>query len=272
MRLSRGQRASASPRRIPGWTPNASAASDTSPIFCTPPGSGARAAGLFSSSARSPAATVSSNRGRRTQTITSEHMFAQREDAIPIGPPGVGHPRALSSFHDHQRKTSKPARQARPDHRSGARYRRGAGRKAGRARRTARSRRTRARQARRRREPLRRGHVRRRRRCLRQPQVTSAINGAAEKLGGLDVVVANAGIATGGPLRSQDLRSWERVIEINLLGVMYTDRAALPHLEKSRGYLLNVASAAAVSHGPGMSAYCAAKAGVEALSNSLRIE
>jgi len=103
-------------------------------------------------------------------------------------------------------------------------------------------------------------------------QVTQAIDGAAEQLGGLDVVVANAGIATGGPLRSQDLRSWERVIEINLLGVMYTDRAALPHLERSRGYLLNVASAAAVSHAPGMSAYCAAKAGVEALSNCLRIE
>ena len=103
-------------------------------------------------------------------------------------------------------------------------------------------------------------------------QVTQAIDAAAEALGGLDVVVANAGIATGGPLRSQDLRSWERVIEINLLGVMYTDRAALPHLERSRGYVLNIASTAAVLRGPGMSAYCAAKAGVEALSDCLRIE
>ena len=103
-------------------------------------------------------------------------------------------------------------------------------------------------------------------------QVTQAVDAAAEALGGLDVVVANAGIATGGPLRSQDLRSWERVIEINLLGVMYTDRAALPHLERSRGYLLNIASTAAVLRGPGMSAYCAAKAGVEALSDCLRIE
>jgi NAD(P)-dependent dehydrogenase (short-subunit alcohol dehydrogenase family) len=103
-------------------------------------------------------------------------------------------------------------------------------------------------------------------------QVTQAVDAAAEALGGLDVVVANAGIAAGGPLRSQDLRSWERVIEINLLGVMYTDRAALPHLERSRGYLLNIASTAAVLRGPGMSAYCAAKAGVEALSDCLRIE
>jgi NAD(P)-dependent dehydrogenase (short-subunit alcohol dehydrogenase family) len=102
--------------------------------------------------------------------------------------------------------------------------------------------------------------------------VTEAIDAAAEALGGLDVVVANAGIATGGPLRSQDLRSWERVIEINLLGVMYTDRAALPHLERSGGYVLNIASTAAALRGPGMSAYCAAKAGVEALSDCLRIE
>jgi NAD(P)-dependent dehydrogenase (short-subunit alcohol dehydrogenase family) len=103
-------------------------------------------------------------------------------------------------------------------------------------------------------------------------RVTKAVDEAAEALGGLDAVVANAGIAAGGPLRSQDVRSWERVIEINLLGVMYTDRAALPHLERSRGYLLNIASTAAVLRGPGMTAYCAAKAGVEALSDCLRIE
>ncbi len=103
-------------------------------------------------------------------------------------------------------------------------------------------------------------------------QVVSATDAAADALGGLDAVVANAGIASGGPLRSQDLRSWQRVIEVNLLGVMHTDRAALPHLERSRGYLLNIASTAAVMRGPGMSAYCAAKAGVEALSDCLRIE
>jgi NAD(P)-dependent dehydrogenase (short-subunit alcohol dehydrogenase family) len=103
-------------------------------------------------------------------------------------------------------------------------------------------------------------------------QVTQAVDAAADALGGLDAVVANAGIAAGGPLRSQDLRSWERVIEINLMGVMYTDRAALPHLERSGGYLLNIASTAAALRGPGMTAYCAAKAGVEALSDCLRIE
>jgi NAD(P)-dependent dehydrogenase (short-subunit alcohol dehydrogenase family) len=105
-----------------------------------------------------------------------------------------------------------------------------------------------------------------------QGQVAAAVDAAAEALGGLDVVVANAGIAAGGPVRSHHVRAWERVIEINLLGVMYTDRAALAHLERSRGYLLNIASTAAVLRGPGMSAYCAAKAGVEALSDCMRTE
>jgi NAD(P)-dependent dehydrogenase (short-subunit alcohol dehydrogenase family) len=103
-------------------------------------------------------------------------------------------------------------------------------------------------------------------------QVVEAVDAGAEALGGLDIAVANAGIGVGGPLRSHDLRSWERVIEINLLGVMYTDRAALPHLERSRGYLLNIASAAAALRTPGLSAYCSAKAGVEALSDCLRVE
>ena len=103
-------------------------------------------------------------------------------------------------------------------------------------------------------------------------QVTRAVDEAAEALGGLDVVVANAGIATGAPLRLGEVRAWERVIEINLLGTMYTDRAALPHLERSRGYVLNIASTAAVMRGAGMSAYCSAKAGVEALSDCLRLE
>ena len=70
-------------------------------------------------------------------------------------------------------------------------------------------------------------------RRLRHEPVTEAIDAAADAFGGLDVVVANAGIGAGGPLRLQDVRSWERVIEINLLGVMYTDRAALRHLEQA---------------------------------------
>src|SRR5690606_25506744 len=58
----------------------------------------------------------------------------------------------------------------------------------------------------------------------------------------------------------------------NLMGVWRTDRAVLPALQESRGYLLNIASLAAIAHAPLMGPYAASKAGVEALSNALRQE
>jgi NAD(P)-dependent dehydrogenase (short-subunit alcohol dehydrogenase family) len=88
----------------------------------------------------------------------------------------------------------------------------------------------------------------------------------------IDAVVANAGIATGGPLLLSDPASFDRVIEVNLLGSVRTARAFLPALVTSRGYYLQIASAAAIVPLPMMSAYCASKAGVEAFAHSLRTE
>ncbi|WP_090046041.1 SDR family oxidoreductase [Lentzea fradiae] len=95
---------------------------------------------------------------------------------------------------------------------------------------------------------------------------------AAEHFGGIDVVVANAGIAATGFVRSMDPKAFERVIEVNLLGVWRTVRTALPHLIKSRGYCLVVSSLAAIVHIPGNAAYSAAKAGCEAFADSVRAE
>ena len=91
-------------------------------------------------------------------------------------------------------------------------------------------------------------------------------------LGGVDTVVANAGIAAGGPLLLADAASYDRVVEVNLLGSVRTVRAFLPALVASRGYLLQVASLAALVPVPMMSAYCASKSGVEAFAHSLRGE
>ncbi|MGW6934356.1 SDR family oxidoreductase [Lentzea sp. NPDC054927] len=98
------------------------------------------------------------------------------------------------------------------------------------------------------------------------------MNEAADHFGGIDVVVANAGIAATGFVRSMDPKAFERVIEVNLLGVWRTVRTALPHLIKSRGYCLVVSSLAAIVHIPGNAAYSAAKAGCEAFADSLRAE
>jgi NAD(P)-dependent dehydrogenase (short-subunit alcohol dehydrogenase family) len=99
-----------------------------------------------------------------------------------------------------------------------------------------------------------------------------AIEGAVERFGGIDVVMANAGIAPMGMVRSTDPIAFERTIEINLLGVWRTVRACLPHVIERRGYVLAIASMAAPLHAPGMAAYSASKAGVEAFADSLRSE
>jgi NAD(P)-dependent dehydrogenase (short-subunit alcohol dehydrogenase family) len=99
-----------------------------------------------------------------------------------------------------------------------------------------------------------------------------AASGRVERFGGIDVVMANAGIASAGLVKNTDPAAWERVIEVNLLGVWRTVRTCLPHVIERRGYILPVASLAAAAHSPVMSAYSASKAGVEAFCDSLRGE
>jgi NAD(P)-dependent dehydrogenase (short-subunit alcohol dehydrogenase family) len=93
-----------------------------------------------------------------------------------------------------------------------------------------------------------------------------------EGLGGLDVVIANAGVAAPLPLIGGDPAIFERTIAVNLMGVYYTLRAAGPHIAHPQGYALAIASVAAAVHAPLLGAYSASKAGVEALGDTLRIE
>ncbi|AWK09498.1 short-chain dehydrogenase [Streptomyces spongiicola] len=93
-----------------------------------------------------------------------------------------------------------------------------------------------------------------------------------ERFGRVDIVVANAGVATGGPFADSDPEAWRRVIEVNLVGSAVTCRAFLPALVESRGYYLQIASLAAITAAPMMTAYCASKSGVEAFAHSLRAE
>jgi NAD(P)-dependent dehydrogenase (short-subunit alcohol dehydrogenase family) len=99
-----------------------------------------------------------------------------------------------------------------------------------------------------------------------------AVAATVERFGGIDVGVANAGIAYTGPLATAPIEQVERTLAVNFLGVWRTDRALIGHIKERKGYLLNIASLAAVTHAPLMGPYAAAKSGVEALTNSLRIE
>ncbi len=93
-----------------------------------------------------------------------------------------------------------------------------------------------------------------------------------ERLGQPSAVVANAGIAEGGPFATSDPVSWRRVIDVNLTGSAHTARAFLPDLTATAGYFLQIASLASIGATPMMSAYCASKAGAEAFAHSLQAE
>ncbi|HWX86592.1 MAG TPA: short-chain dehydrogenase/reductase, partial [Solirubrobacteraceae bacterium] len=99
-----------------------------------------------------------------------------------------------------------------------------------------------------------------------------AVSATVERFGGIDVGIANAGIAYSGPLASAPIEQVERTLAVNFLGVWRTDRALIGQIVERKGYLLNIASLAAIVHAPIMAPYASAKAGVEALTDCLRIE
>jgi NAD(P)-dependent dehydrogenase (short-subunit alcohol dehydrogenase family) len=93
-----------------------------------------------------------------------------------------------------------------------------------------------------------------------------------ERLGGIDVVIANAGIAPNGTVAVTPLEAQVKTLEVNLIGVLRTVAATLPQVAERRGQFVIISSAAAFSAMPGMAAYAASKAGVEQFGNVLRLE
>jgi NAD(P)-dependent dehydrogenase (short-subunit alcohol dehydrogenase family) len=107
-----------------------------------------------------------------------------------------------------------------------------------------------------------------------QAATMAAVAEAVERFGGLDVAVANAGIAqaTVATTRGISIEEWERVFEVDLLGVWRTVRAALPQVVERRGHLVVTSSVYAFMNGVLNSPYAVAKAGVESLGRTLRAE
>src|SRR6478609_11441717 len=100
----------------------------------------------------------------------------------------------------------------------------------------------------------------------------AAVQRTVDTFGGLDIAVANAGIAPLTTVFTASAEALSRTIEVDLIGAMLTAHAALHEVAKRRGHILLVSSAAAFTVLPGMSAYCAAKAGLERFGDALRLE
>ncbi|MFO7260317.1 MAG: SDR family oxidoreductase [bacterium] len=105
---------------------------------------------------------------------------------------------------------------------------------------------------------------------VRDPdQCRELIDGAAEAFGRLDVLVNNAGVGIFGSVATLSVDDWRRVIDTNLSGVFYCSRAAIPHLERTHGWIINIGSLAGVNAFAGGAAYNASKFGLVGFSEAL---
>ena len=100
----------------------------------------------------------------------------------------------------------------------------------------------------------------------------NAVDKGIERFGGIDIVMANAGIGTYGSVLQVDPEAFRTLIDVNVVGVFHTVRATLPSVIDRQGYVLIVSSGAAYLAFPGLAPYNASKAGVEHFANALRLE
>ena len=104
-------------------------------------------------------------------------------------------------------------------------------------------------------------------------QVEQGVASIASQLGSIDILINNAGVGDFGSFEEMPVETWEKVMKVNIFGVYYVAKATLPYLKQNKeGDIVNVASTAGLKGAPNMSAYCASKAAVISLSQSLMAE
>jgi NADP-dependent 3-hydroxy acid dehydrogenase YdfG len=108
----------------------------------------------------------------------------------------------------------------------------------------------------------------------KRAEVEGLVQKAIDTYGKIDVLVNNAGLMPIAPLALLKVDEWERMIDINIKGVLYGIAAALPHMQKQKsGHFINIASVFGIKvFAPGGTVYCATKAAVRTLTEGLRME
>jgi NAD(P)-dependent dehydrogenase (short-subunit alcohol dehydrogenase family) len=105
-----------------------------------------------------------------------------------------------------------------------------------------------------------------------ESNVEPCIRQTVERFGRLDALVNAAGIIASGTLESTSLPDWDSMMTINLRSVFHLMKAAVPHLEKTRGSVVNISSITGLRAFPGILAYCVSKAGVDQLTRCAALE
>ncbi len=104
-------------------------------------------------------------------------------------------------------------------------------------------------------------------------QVKNLVDAAVQAYGRIDVMINNAGLMPQAPLERLKIDEWDRMIDVNIKGVLYGIAAALPYMKQQKtGHFINVSSVAGHKVGPGFAVYAATKHAVRALSEGLRQE
>jgi NADP-dependent 3-hydroxy acid dehydrogenase YdfG len=104
-------------------------------------------------------------------------------------------------------------------------------------------------------------------------QVKRLVDAAVQTYGRIDVMINNAGLMPQSPLERLKIDEWNRMIDVNIKGVLYGIAAALPYMKQQKaGHIINVSSVAGHKVGPGFAIYAATKHAVRALSEGLRQE
>lgn len=107
----------------------------------------------------------------------------------------------------------------------------------------------------------------------KKEEVENAVETAVDEFGGLDILVNNAGIYKMNPIHETSDEDWDETLEVNLTGIFYTCRAAIPYLQESNfAKIINLSSISGIVGSENSAAYCASKGGIANLTRQLALD